>query len=150
MKHFKFLLINIVAFSFLFFLLSLLFPGQVITSKTVTISGSKEKLVSKLNDTTAWKQWNSFVQNNVVGESHSANSDTLNYAFTSINDNTLHSQFFLFDNAGNSVLLNWNLVEKLPWYKPWKKFSAMVLSKNVAVVMDSSLIKLKALVEAAP
>ena len=38
MKHFKFLIINIVAFGSLFFLISLLFPGHVVTAKTVSIA----------------------------------------------------------------------------------------------------------------
>ncbi|NOT94618.1 hypothetical protein [Ferruginibacter sp.] len=147
MKHFKFLLINIVAFSFLFFLMSLLFPGQVVTSKTVSITVSKEKVTEKLNNISNWKAWNGFVAGNAVKSNTGNNSDTLIFTFENNHQDVLQSQFNIYQEQTNAVLLNWALIEKLPWYKPWKKFSAMVLSKQVAVVMDSSLNNLKMQIE---
>ena len=84
MKYFKFLLINIVAFSTLFFLFSLLFPGQVVTSKTVSLTVEKEKLVEKLNDTSDWKQWNRFINGNAVQNNAGNNNDTLIFSFENI------------------------------------------------------------------
>lgn len=123
----------------LFFLFSLLFPGQVVTSKTVSIAAEKQKLVNKLNDTSNWKQWNRFINGNAVESDAGNNSDTLIFSFENNHHDKLQSQFSIYPEQTNSVLLNWALIEKLPWYKPWKKFSAMVLSKQVAAVMDSSL-----------
>jgi hypothetical protein len=149
MKHFKFLLINIVAFGSLFFLISLLFPGQVVTAKTVSIAGSKEKVLAKLNDTPHWKEWNVLVNDNTVRADSNNNSDTLSFSFENRNHNLLHTHFNIHQEPTNTVLLNCALVETLPWYKPWRKFSAMVLSKEIAAVMDSSLNNFKAQVEAA-
>ena len=149
MKYFKFLLINIIAFSFLFFMISLLFPGQVITSKTVSVNSSKENVMEKLNNTSGWKNWNAFVRetegikNNTV-----TNSDTLHFSFENNHHELLKSRFIIFKDV-NAVLVNWDLTEKLPWYKPWKKFSAMVLSKDFAIAMDSSLNNFKLQAEAA-
>ena len=148
MKYFKFLLINIIAFSSLFFLISLLFPGQLVTSKSVSISASKEKVFTKLTNTAAWKDWNGFVAGNAVNSNNISNSDSLNFSFENRNHDILKTQFNIYQEQTNSVLLSWALIEKLPWYKPWKKFSAMVLSKEVAVVMDSSLNNFKTQVEA--
>jgi hypothetical protein len=133
----------------LFFLMSLLFPGQVVTAKTVSITGSKEKVLAKLNDTSHWKEWNGFVTGNVVNADANNNSDTLSFSFENNNHNLLQTHFNIHEEQANAVLLNWALVEKLPWYKPWRKFSAMVLSKEVAAIMDSSLNNFKAQVEAA-
>ena len=147
MKYFKFLLINIIAFSSLFFLMSLLFPGQLVTSKTVSITVSKEKVAEKLNNTSNWMAWNVFIAGNAVKSSTGNNSDTLIFTFENNHQDVLQSQFNIYQEQTSSVLLNWALIEKLPWYKPWKKFSAMVLSKQIAVVMDSSLNNLKLQIE---
>ena len=148
MKYFKFLLINIAAFSFLFFLISLLFPGQLVTSKTVSVAASKAIISAKLQNTGDWKSWNGFVNGNAVANHASNNADSLVFSFENNNHSKLQSHFILYQEQANAVMLNWALVEKLPWYKPWKKFSAMVLSKEVAAVMDSSLNNFKTQAEA--
>jgi hypothetical protein len=147
MKHFKFLLINVVAFGLLFFLFSLLFPSQVVTSKTVSITGSKQAVVEKLTNTANWKQWNTFNNNNNVKNNSQNNSDTIIFLLAN-NANEISSNFVLYIEQTNAILLNWAIVEKLPWYKPWKKFSAMVLNKQVAAAMDTSLNNFKVQIEA--
>jgi len=149
MKHFKFLVINIVAFGSLFFLFSLLFPGQVVTAKTVSITSSKEKVLAKLNNTSQWKEWNGFVAGNTVIAGANNNGDTLSFSIENKNHNLLHTHFNIQQEPTNTILLNCALVETLPWYKPWRKFSAMVLNKDVASAMDSSLNNFKLQVEAA-
>jgi hypothetical protein len=149
MKHFKFLLINIVAFSALFFLISLLFPGQLVTSKTISVAVSKEKIAAKLNNTTDWKSWNGFADATAVTTHTTSNADSLVFSFENNSHHQLQSHYILYQEQANAVMLNWALIEKLPWYKPWKKFSAMVTSKEVAAVMDSSLNTFKIQIEAA-
>jgi hypothetical protein len=147
MKYFKFLLINIVAFSSLFFLFSLLFPSQVVTSKTISINETKRAVIEKINNTGGWKTWNRFVKEGVVKNNTLNNSDTL--LFSSVtNSSEIISNFVIYAEPTNSVLVNWAVIQKLPWYKPFKKFSAMILSKNVAAVMDTSLTNLKVQIEA--
>jgi hypothetical protein len=147
MKHFKFLLINIVAFSLLFFLFSLLFPSQVVTSKTVSVNKSKGAVIEKLNNTSGWKTWNGFVKEGAVKNNTLNNSDTMLFSLVT-NNREMISNFIIYAEPTNSVLVNWAVIQKLPWYKPWKKFSAMILSKNVAAVMDTSLTNLKLQIEA--
>lgn len=138
MKHFKFLLINIVAFFLLFFLFSLLFPGQVVTAKTVTVIATKEKVLKKINDTSGWKQWNSFAYTDIEKTASGNNGDSVVFVFKNHNLQQLKTQFNIYQDQ-NAVLVNWALIEKLPWYKPWRKFSAMIVNKEVAAVMDTSL-----------
>ena len=149
MKHFKFLIINIVAFGSLFFLISLLFPGHIVTAKTVSIAASKEKVLAKLNDTSHWKEWNAFVSDNTVTANIGTKNDTLSFSFENKNRNVLQTHFNIQQEPTNTILLNCALVETLPWYKPWRKFSAMVLNKDIAAAMDSSLNNFKVQVEAA-
>lgn len=139
MKHFKFLLINIVAFSGLFFLISLLFPGQLVTSKTVSVKVNKEVAAAKINNTHSWNTWNSFSGAQDIITHNTGNADSLVFSFSNNSHNSMQAHFILYQDKANAVMVNWALIEKLPWYKPWKKFSAMVLSKEVAAVMDSSL-----------
>lgn len=139
MKHFKFLLINIVAFSGLFFFISLLFPGQLVTSKTVSVNVNKEAAAAKIINTGSWNTWNSFAGSNDITTHNTGNADSLVFSFTNNSHNNMLAHFILYQDKANAVMVNWALIEKLPWYKPWKKFSAMVVSKEVAAVMDSSL-----------
>ncbi len=149
MKHFKFLVINIIAFSSLFFLLSLLFPGQVVTAKTMTLYTSKEKVLAKLKDVPHWKDWNAFVNGNTVQRDGGNNPDTMGFSFSNNNGELLHAQFSIHEDPTNTVLFNWALIEKLPWYMPWRKFRAMVVNKEMAAIMDSSLNNFKVQLEAA-
>jgi hypothetical protein len=71
------------------------------------------------------------------------------FTFENNGHHQLRSHYILYQEQANAVMLNWALIEKLPWYKPWKKFSAMVTSKEVAAVMDSSLNTFKGQIEAA-
>jgi hypothetical protein len=148
MKYFKFLLINIIAFSSLLFLFSLLFPSQVVTSKTVSITSTKEKVKEKLCNTAYWKNWNVFIKESSVERNMLYNSDTMYFSFENNGHKITNTQFVIYQEQAASVLINWTLTEKLPWYQPWKKFSAMVSNKQVAAVMETSLNNLKAQVEA--
>jgi len=150
MKYFKFFIINVIAFSLLFFLISLLFPSQVVITKTAAIAGTKEKVKEKLSNTADWKNWNQFINGDAVEKNNQKASDTmLLFSFRNNGDELLTSQFNFYNSDSSSVLLNWSLIEKLPWYKPWKKFKAMVLNKEMAAVMDTSLNTFKAQVEMA-
>ncbi len=149
MRYFKFLLINIIAFSSLFFLFSLLFPSQVVTAKAVSITGNKQIIKEKLSNTGDWKNWNAFIKENLVEKGAAASSDTLYFSFESNGHTINNTQFIIFEEQTASVLVNWTLSEKLPWYQPWKKFSAMVSNKQVAGAMEASLNNFKVQIEAA-
>jgi hypothetical protein len=148
MKYFKFLLINIIAFSLLFFLFSLLFPSQVVTSKAVSINGTNQKVKEKLNNTAGWKNWNVFIKENEVVKEVISTNDTLYFSFESSGHKITNTQFVIYQEQTASVLVNWTLTEKLPWYQPWKKFAAMVSNKQVAAAMETSLNNFKAQAEA--
>jgi hypothetical protein len=147
MKHFKFLIINIIAFSLLFFFFSLLFPGQVVTSKTISINVPEEKVKEKILATQNWKEWTPLIKANNRERQNWIYMDTMIFSVENNHHTDLSTQFVFYTEQGNSTLLNWAVIEKLPWYKPWKKFSAMVLGKQVAAVMDTSLAKFKAQIE---
>jgi hypothetical protein len=147
MKHFKFLIINIIAFSLLFFFFSLLFPGQVVTSNTISINAPKGKVKEKILATENWKDWTQFIKANDVERQNWNYMDTMIFSVENNHHTDLNTQFVFYTEQNNSTLLNWAIIEKLPWYKPWKKFSAMVLDKQVAAVMDTSLVKFKAQIE---
>jgi hypothetical protein len=149
MKYFKFLLINIIAFSSLFFLFSLLFPSQVVTSKAVSISSTKEKVKEKILATKDWKSWNQFFKVADVEKQNRDDMDTMIFSVENLNHKLLGAEFIFYKEETNSVLVNWSLTQKLPWYQPWKKFAAMVSNKQVAAAMETSLNNLKEQAEAA-
>ena len=147
MKYFKFILINVIAFGMLFFLFSLLFPSQVVTSATVSVAAAKNVVKKKINNTSDWPIWNALAKNGIINNNTRPGSDTMLYIIEN-NNRKVEANFIIYQEQTNSVLVNWAVVEKLPWYKPWKKFSAMILSKNMAAVMDTSLNNLKTQIEA--
>lgn len=146
MKYFKFILINIIAFGMLFFLFSLLFPSQVVTSKTFSVAATKNAVLQKINNTADWQNWNALSTTGAVKNISTSVSDTMFFIIEN-NSQQIAANFILYQEQTNSVLINWAVVEKLPWYKPLKKFRAMILSKNIAAVMDTSLNKLKVQIE---
>ena len=147
MKYFKFILINVIAFGMLFFLFSLLFPSQVVTSATVSVAAAKNVVKKKINNTSDWPIWNALAKNGIINNNTRPGSDTMLYIIEN-NNRKVEANFIIYQEQTNSVLVNWAVVEKLPWYKPWKKFRAMILSKNMAAVMDTSLNNLKTQIEA--
>ena len=147
MKYFKFILINVIAFGMLFFLFSLLFPSQVVTSATVSVAATKNVVTKKINNTSDWPIWNALAKNGIINNNTRPGSDTMLYIIEN-NNRKVEANFIIYQEQTNSVLVNWAVVEKLPWYKPWKKFRAMILSKNMAAVMDTSLNNLKTQIEA--
>lgn len=146
MKHFKFFVINVIAFSILLMLFSLLFPSRVVTTKTILINAGKDKVIEKLNTTNEWENWNRFVVQNTVMPNPGTTGDSLVFTFENRNNKKLQANFYIYTEI-NTLLLNWALIEKLPWYMPWRKFSAMVLNKDVAAAMDTSLNLFKSQVE---
>ncbi|MBS1511373.1 MAG: hypothetical protein JST86_11070 [Bacteroidetes bacterium] len=149
MKYIKFLLLNIVAFGGLFFIISLLFPGQVVTSKTISINSTKEKIATKVQAIAQWPQWNLLSNNGSVSADAGNTADSLVFHLQNNNGSELMFRFTVYDQQ-NTRVLNWDVVQQLPWYKPWRKFSAMVLNKDIANAIDSSLNIFKQQVEVQP
>ena len=119
----------------------------MVTSRTISINAPKGKVKEKILATENWKDWTQFIKANDVERQNWNYMDTMIFSVENNHHTDLITQFVFYTEQNNSTLLNWAVIEKLPWYKPWKKFSAMVLGKQVAAVMDTSLANFKAQIE---
>ena len=113
MKYFKFILINVIAFGMLFFLFSLLFPSQVVTSATVSVAATKNVVTKKINNTSDWPIWNALAKNGIINNNTRPGSDTMLYIIEN-NNRKVEANFIIYQEQTNSVLVNWAVVEKLP------------------------------------
>ncbi|MEI7471847.1 MAG: hypothetical protein WCJ85_06290 [Chitinophagaceae bacterium] len=150
MKYLKFFLINIVVFAIFFFLLSLLFPSTVNTSKTINIAASPASIVAKLSDTADWNNWNEFLSNGEVkGRIINNQGDSLIFVHLTQQQQQLEMVFGIVPTQTDSTILNCKIVQQIKWYQPWKKFATLLSETKFGYPMELSLRKFKTALEAA-
>lgn len=151
MKYLKFFLINVVVFGVFFFLLSLLFPSTVHTSKAINIAAEKKQILQKLNDTSGWKTWNEFIKgNDVKAEWVKNQGDSIVFTnFTNSAGKKMEAVFGIVNSESDSTALNFQLVQRIKWYKPWEKFATLLSEKKFGLPMEMSLANFKKEIEAA-
>ncbi len=149
MKYLKFFLINVLVFAIFFFLLSLLFPAEVNTSKTINIAASPAAIVTKLSDTAKWKSWNEFLKNDVVhGNIVSNQGDSLIFANLTQQSQQLEMVYGIVPTLTDSTILNCKIVQRIKWYQPWKKFATLLSESKFGYPMELSLRNFKTGLEA--
>jgi predicted PurR-regulated permease PerM len=144
MKYIKFLIINLIVFGMLFFCISLLLPSTVSVSKSVIINCKTAYAVNEVKAIQNWPTWNVYTSNNNKVEL--ANDSIVKVAHPSNASGNLLSTFFFANESATTV--NWVLQQRLHWYNPIEKFSALLKEKTWITGMDSSLNKLKQICEA--
>lgn len=148
MKYLKFALINLVVFGFLFFALSLLFPSRVVTSKTIAILAKPNQVVQVIKQTTLWKTWNLMAKDNQTTAQVKTISGDSMLAVSLIRDGReLENHFNIQLLPGDSCLVNYSLLQQLPWYKPWVKMAALFTEGKYNQPVDQSLTNLKLYIE---
>ena len=148
MKYLKFALINLVVFGFLFFALSLLFPSRVVTSKTIAILAKPNQVAQVIKQTSLWKTWNLMAKDNqTTAQVKNISGDSM-LAVSLIRDGReLENHFNIQLLPGDSCLVNYSLLQQLPWYKPWVKMAALFTEGKYNQPVDQSLTNLKLYIE---
>jgi hypothetical protein len=150
MKYIKFLLVNIVVFAVFFFLLSLLFPSKVSTSKTINVAAAQKNIAAKLQNIFNWKTWNEFVkENNIKPELVNNYGDSLiTVNLMAADGKKLETVFGIVDSFADSTALNFQIIHRAKWYKPWEKFALLLSEKKFGLPMEMSLANFKKEIEA--
>ncbi len=148
MKYLKFLLINIVVFGGLLFGISLLFPSSSTVTKSINATTTKLSCQQILLDTANWKNWNSlaFQQPQAI-TIQLQNADTITTISCTNNQNRIKDSYLIYATDSLQTTITWRKTEALKWYAPFAKFRAMVTNKQIAAEMDSSLNRLKLVIE---
>ncbi|MFM2359885.1 MAG: hypothetical protein RLY16_1878 [Bacteroidota bacterium] len=148
MKYLKFALINLVVFGVLFFSLSLLFPSRVVTSKTIAIVAKPEQVSKILQQPQLWKKWNLMATDSqTTARVKNISGDTIIEVTLVRNGRALENHFNMQAVPGDSCIVNYSLLQQLPWYKPWVKMAALFTEGKYSQPVDQSLSNLKLLIE---
>ena len=148
MKHIRFLLLNIFIFGLMAFLLSLLFPSTVSTSKSININASQHQIANVLKDTDNWGKWNVIANSpSTTTTITSAQRDSMIMAEISNGHQMLMNQFNLTSYDQSTTAVHYTIIQNNAWYKPWKKLLLLFSEGKFGKPMELSLQNLKSLAE---
>jgi hypothetical protein len=148
MKHFRFLLLNIFIFGLLAFLLSLLFPGTVSTSKSININASQQQIAHILKDTDNSAKWNVIANSPSTKTTiTSVQGDSMIMAEITNGNQMLMNQFNLTSYDQSTTAVHYTIIQNNAWYKPWKKLLLLFSEGKFGKPMELSLQNLKSLAE---
>jgi hypothetical protein len=152
-------------------LMSLLMPSKVMTSRSVSIHSSPQKIIDQVQDLNNWKNWHPVFKNekNIVISTPSSGVNA--YAEWTTGNKKNHLQItgisqaavrFVLQRPGeneilhkieltnfrdsNSVQVDWSALTKLKWY-PWEKFSGIFVEKMTGPGYEAALNELKTFLE---
>lgn len=151
-------------------LLSLFMPSRVMTSRTITIASSPQKIMMQIQDLKNWKNWHpvfgkkdffiSEPSSNVGAYAEWITSGKKNHLqITTIDKNEIR---FVIKRQGENDMQNkislstfkdssaiqveWSALTKLKWL-PWEKFSGIFIDKMTGPGYDAALNELKSVCE---
>lgn len=150
MQHIRFIIINILFFGGFLFLLSLLFPSQVHVSKTATIPSNRMLVKSRIADTANWKSWNDLIQKGSFTGSIQQEGDSMIQISVLLDGVQIENRFLMLQQTEQETLVNYTLIQSLPWYKPWQKLGALLTEGQWGRPVESSLEKLTKQAEKTP
>lgn len=160
MRLIKLGLISIVAFSLLFWGITLLFPSVTVISRVRNIAGSSDSLQKRLaTNAISYRQWLlpdtgdydirtsdiSFYENNLYNSAPQPNADTLFFEIRQKGNGSLQGGIGFYQLRPDSVTTQLYFVFSTPWYKPWEKLRMMMVDKQYDAQMNEALQKLGAL-----
>lgn len=147
MRFIKLAIISFVVFFVLLYLMSLLIPSHVRISRAININADISEIRPLLADSSRWNQWmdmnTSGIEVILLPSDSSIIPAKWNYK-----ERTINSTFRLEESAGITVV-QWYFDFYLKWY-PWEKFGSITFDKQFGIPMESSLNKLKNLLEKSP
>ncbi len=145
----------IVGFAVLIFLISLLMPSSVITSRSVTINAQPDSIMAQISDLNNWKNWHPFFKDNKsvsqVGDTLKWDNNKLYILGVGKNDVKIYIQngngrpdlnILKVSSGDPSTTVEWNGINYLKWY-PWEKFSGIFLNSVVGPSYEKALAGLK-------
>jgi len=160
-RIYKPLIIGICGLIGVMLLISLILPGQVMTSKWIKVSQDKDSVINVISDLNSWKEWNSLLKG---AEEITVKDSLLNWKYSNGNENTIrlesvqpngvsapitfnngkfiNSGFSVEKREADSVQVVWYVIEELKWY-PWEKFYGMMAADMKGPLMQKSLDDLK-------
>jgi hypothetical protein len=164
-RYYKPLIIGIGGLIGVMLLISLILPGEVMTSKWIKVSQGKDSVISVISDLNSWKEWNSLLKG---AEDIQVNDSLLTWKYSNGNENAVRLEYVQtngvsapisfnrgkFINSGfsvekreaDSVQVVWYVIEELKWY-PWEKFYGMMAADMKGPLMQKSLDDLKTYLE---
>ncbi|MBC7867303.1 MAG: SRPBCC family protein, partial [Gloeobacteraceae cyanobacterium ES-bin-316] len=153
-------------------LVSLLMPSRVVTSNSIVIKSSSQKIALALRDFNDWKKWhpvfvnessNVVLSNPAAGVNATAawgtdkeknkltikkiSADLIQFSFSRPGENPVENSIVLFPIKDSpDVQVEWTALTTLKWY-PWEKFGGIFLAQITGPGYEAALNNLKTFVE---
>ena len=164
-RYYKPVIIGVLGLAGVLLLISLILPGEVMTSKWIKVAQDKDAVIRVISDLNSWKEWNSLVKD---GQDIHVKDSLLTWKYSNGNENTIrlesvqpngvsapislnkgkfiNSGFSVEKREADSVQVVWYVIEELKWY-PWEKFYGMMAADMKGPLMQKSLEDLKSYLE---
>jgi carbon monoxide dehydrogenase subunit G len=161
MKLARLALFSILSLFIIASLIGILLPSNVLVSRAVNITASKDSILPYLNDIEQWKLWMEGMQQATVTIHSAVNAELggTSVVITGLSDSTIVSSWtnqngnlqtstihLIGDTSQKITVVQWQFEQKVKWY-PWERLGSMMNDKILGTMMEKNLNNLKALVE---
>lgn len=162
MRFVKLAFISIVAFYFLIWGITLLFPNVTLVSRALNIAGSKDTISSRIKSNEipydAWLTTGatgidvrgsdiSFYENDLFNAERQENADTIYIELRQQAGQYLRGGIAFYQLAKDSATVQLFYVFHTKWYKPWDKMAQIANDARFGGHLDSALHRLKKVAE---
>jgi hypothetical protein len=147
MRVIKLGVISFIVIFVILYLISLMIPSVVRTSRAINIEAPVNVVYPLLADTSRWGRWNELKNDKIQITQLPSDSNLLKSEWT-YGDRTIRS-FYRIEKLGDITVVQWYFEFSLKWY-PWEKFGSITFEKQFGPAMETSLINLKNLVTNSP
>jgi hypothetical protein len=171
MRIFRLIIASVLVLGLTVCFLFLLFPSEIRISKVLIVRASPERIRAEVQNLSGWGRWNQFIrelgpdtpvffpaasghparlQNNGLRiEERVAEGDTLETRWTNARGRAFQGVFTFRKIENGATGIEWYFIFHVRWY-PWEKMGSMFYERQMAPVMEESLIQLQHLVENNP
>ncbi|MCU0388789.1 MAG: hypothetical protein MUE71_09310, partial [Chitinophagaceae bacterium] len=153
MRILKLAIISVVAFSFIIWGFTMLFPSVMVLSRVKNIYGSGDTLMHRFaTNSIGYRQWLlpdsgefdirtadiPFYTSNLYNAEPQPGADTLFFEVRQPGVRSLQGGIATYQLQTDSVTTQLFYVFYTPWYKPWDKLKLMMADKQMGPQMDAS------------
>lgn len=159
MKFLKLGFISAVVLFFIVTCMGLLLPANVVVSRAVDITASKDSVFKMMTNINNWKYWVTGLKKDgiVITSDKDANLfgtkveiiSTNNYIVVSTwtgKNGTVQESIMrvIQDSTSSNTIAQWQFTEHLKWY-PWQRFGSMMNEAVMGTQLETNMAQLKKL-----
>ncbi len=159
MKFLKLGFISAVVLFFIVTCMGLLLPANVVVSRAVDITASKDSVFKMMTNINNWKYWVTGLKKDgiVITSDKDANLFGTKVEIISTNNYVVVSKWtgkngtvqesimrVIQDSTSSNTIAQWQFTEHLKWY-PWQRFGSMMNEAVMGTQLETNMAQLKKL-----